>query len=162
MNYKKLFLNHIIFYFKNEYINIKSKNLIFYGRSVGSIYAVHTASVFNNAAGLILESGISDVKERIMLRIKNPKELNTTKDELEKEFYKYFNIKKKLSSFKGKSLILHTINDGLVDVSHGKHLFENVNEPKKLQLFKSGNHNSIFMVNKKKYFSTLFDFINIK
>ena len=141
-------------------LNIKSKNLIFYGRSVGSIYAVHAASVFNNANGLILESGIADVKERIMMRINSPKEINTTIDELEKEFSKYFDTKKKLSNFKGKSLVLHTINDGLVDVSHGKRLYEYLNEPKKLQLFKNGNHNTIFSVNKKKYFETIFDFIN--
>jgi len=141
-------------------LNIKSENLIFYGRSVGSIYAVHAASVFNNASGLILESGIADVKERIMMRIDSPKEINSTTDELEKEFSKYFNTKKKLSCFKGKSLVMHTINDGLVDVSHAKRLYEYLNEPKQLELFKSGSHNSIFLVNMKKYFDTIFDFIN--
>ena len=142
-----------------ESLNIRQKNLVFYSRSVGTIYAVHAASVFNDVKGLILESGIADVKERIMMRLAGAWEIDSADEELENEFKKYFNTQNKLSKFKGKSLVLHTINDGLVDVSHGKRLYEYLNEPKKINLFERGDHNSIFVANKQEYFEIIFDFI---
>ncbi|MCD4795039.1 MAG: alpha/beta hydrolase [Bacteroidales bacterium] len=140
-------------------LNISQTNIILYGRSVGTIYAVHAASVFPNAYALILESGIADTEERIMLRISNPSEIDSTREELKQEFEKYFNVKEKLSKFKGKSLVLHTVNDQLVDVTHGEKLYEYLNRPKSIHLFERGNHNTIFTVNQDKYFNILFDFL---
>ena len=141
-------------------LNIPQNNIIFYGRSVGTIYAVHAVSVFTNAYALILESGIADVKERIMMRISSPSEINSSENELQQEFETYFNTEKKLSVFKGKSLVLHTINDQLVDVNHGKQLYNFLNEPKKLHLFERGDHNTILAINDNEYFSIVFDFLN--
>lgn len=140
-------------------LNIPEKDLIFYGRSVGSLYAIHAASVFKNAYALILESGIANIEERIMLRLPDPSEIATTIEELRTEFDKYFNAQRKLSAFKGKSLVLHTINDQLVGVEHAKQLFDYLNNPKKIHLFERGDHNSIFMVNQKEYFELLFEFL---
>lgn len=140
-------------------LKLPESDLIFYGRSVGSLYAIHAASVFKNAFALILESGIADIEERIMLRIPNPSEIGTTINELRDEFDKHFKAKKKLSAFKGKSLVLHTINDDLVGVEHGEQLFDYLNNPKKIHLFERGNHNTIFMVNQKEYFDLLFEFL---
>jgi len=140
-------------------LNLPEKDLVFYGRSVGSLYAIHAASVFKKAYALILESGIADIEERIMLRIPDPSEIRTTIEELQSEFDKHFNAKNKLSVFKGKSLVLHTVNDQLVGVEHGKQLYEYLNQPKKIHLFERGDHNSIFMVNQKEYFEILFDFL---
>lgn len=50
------------------------EQLILFGRSVGSIYAIHAASCFPSIAGLIIESGIADPLERLLLRI-TPQEL---------------------------------------------------------------------------------------
>lgn len=141
------------------HLNIKQSRLIFYGRSVGTIYAVHAAYKFPEASGLILESGVADVKERVLLRLNSPAEINSTKEEINKELDKYFNTKEKLSKFNGRSLVMHTINDHILDVSHGKKLYEYLKEPKDIHLFKSGNHNTIFMENQSKYFGLLFDFL---
>ena len=40
-------------------------DLIFFGRSVGSLFAIEAAARFPEAAGLIIESGVADVKERL-------------------------------------------------------------------------------------------------
>ncbi len=141
-------------------LNISQTDMILYGRSVGTIYAVHAASVFSNAYALILESGIADTEERIMLRINSPSEIGSTHEELKQEFEKYFNTKKKLSRFKGKSLVLHTVNDQLVAVAHGKKLYEYLNRPKSIHLFEYGNHNTIFTVNQEEYFKLFFDFLS--
>lgn len=140
-------------------LNIPQNKLVIYGRSVGSLYAVHAASVFTNANALILESGIADVEERVMMRISSPAEIGSTNKELKQEFEKHFDTEKKLSAFKGKSLVLHTVNDQLVNVAHGKRLYGFLNQPKKLHLFERGDHNTIFAVNQKTYFEMLFDFL---
>jgi len=140
-------------------LNIPEKDLIFYGRSVGSLYSIHAASVFTNAYALVLESGIADIEERIMLRISDPSEIGSSIKELKNEFDKCFNAKRKLGVFKGKSLVLHTINDQLVGVEHGKQLFDYLNNPKKIHLFERGDHNTIFMINQKEYFKLLFEFL---
>ncbi|NJO90073.1 MAG: alpha/beta hydrolase [Chloroflexia bacterium] len=90
-------------------LGVPEKDLIFYGRSVGSLYAIHAAFVYNNAYALILESGIADIEERIMLRVPNPEEIGSSIKELKSEFENYFNAKTKLSFFDGKSLVLHTV-----------------------------------------------------
>lgn len=140
-------------------MNIPQNKIILYGRSVGTLYAVQAAAAFPNAYALILESGIADIEERIMIRLSSPAEINSSIEELKQEFQKHFNTKKKLSAFKGKSLVLHSINDQLVSVSHGKKLFEYLKQPKKMHLFERGDHNTIFTVNQNEYFQILFDFI---
>jgi pimeloyl-ACP methyl ester carboxylesterase len=141
-------------------LNIPEMDLVFYGRSVGSLYAIHAASVFTAAYALILESGIADIEERIMLRIPDPSEIETTIDKLRAEFDKYFSAKRKLATFKGKSLVLHTVNDQLVGVEHGKQLYQYLNQPKRIHLFERGDHNTIFMINQKEYFNVLFEFLD--
>jgi pimeloyl-ACP methyl ester carboxylesterase len=56
---------------------IAPERTVFFGRSIGSFFAVHAVSHFPNAAGLILESGIFDVLERNALRVE-PSELGVT------------------------------------------------------------------------------------
>ncbi|RLD74953.1 MAG: alpha/beta hydrolase [Bacteroidetes bacterium] len=140
-------------------LNIPQTKIILYGRSVGTLYAAHAAYIFPTADALILESGIADIEERIMIRLNSPAEINSSYEELKEEFTKHFDTKKKLSAFKGKSLVLHTENDQLVSVEHGKKLYEYLNQPKNIHLFERGDHNTIFTVNQNEYFQILFDFL---
>lgn len=48
---------------------IPPEKIIFFGRSLGSLYALHGASLYPQAAGLIIESGLADPLERILVRI---------------------------------------------------------------------------------------------
>ena len=139
-------------------VDIPMEDIILFGRSVGSIYALHGASIFPNISGLIIESGISDVITRIFRMVKPKKK--EMEDKVIAEGKKYFDHKKKIQSFKGKVLIMHTEHDTLVSSSNAKDLYEWANEPKKLKLFELGDHNDILFVNKEEYLGLLDEFIN--
>ena len=140
-------------------LEIEEKDFIFYGRSVGSMYAIHAASLFPNAYALILESGMADVEERILMRLNDPSDIGATYEELQAEFKTHFNTEAKLKSFKGRSFAMHTFNDQLVSVEHAEKLYSFLNEPKKKEIFERGDHNTIFFTNRDVYFNLIFDFL---
>ncbi len=132
--------------------------LIFFGRSVGSIFAIEAAARFPQAAGLILESGVADVLERLLLRVE-PRELGVSAAELEGEIDRSLNHQRKLSTYPGPLLVMHTQNDGLVDVSHGQRLYDWATGEKRIKIFPHGTHNDIMYVNAREYFGLLAEFI---
>ena len=67
--------------------------------------------------------------------------------------------KQKIESFSGRTLILHTRNDDLVQVSHGERLYEWAREPKEKLIFERGDHNNIMAVNTEAYFKAVERFI---
>lgn len=141
-----------------EALGKPARQLIFFGRSVGSIFALEAAARFPQAAGLIIESGVADVLERLLLRVQ-PQELGCTADELLAAVETYLNHQRKISAYSGPLLVMHTRNDGLVDVSHGQRLYDWAGGRKQLKIFPHGNHNDIMFVNAREYFSLLADFI---
>ncbi len=141
-----------------EALQRPASDLIFFGRSVGSIFAIEAAAKFSQAAGLILESGVADVQERLLLRI-DPSEIGVSAAELEAEIDRSLNHQRKLSTYPGPLLVMHTQNDGLVDVSHGQRLYDWAPGKKKLKIFSQGTHNDIMYVNARKYFALLAEFI---
>jgi len=141
-----------------EALGKPASELIFFGRSVGSIFAIEAASRFPDAAGLVLESGIADVEERLLLRV-TPQELGVTAEKLAAVVEQDLNHQQKLAAFKGPLLVLHTEHDGLVDVSHGQRLYDWGAGQKQLKIFPRGNHNDIMFENAREYFALLADFI---
>jgi len=141
-----------------ESLGRAAEELIFFGRSVGSIFALEAAAKFPQAAGLVLESGVADVLERLLLRVE-PSELHVSREMLEREVEQHLNHQEKLSRFLGPVLVLHTQHDGLVDVSHGQRLYDWAVGKKTLKIFPHGNHNDIMYVNAREYFSFLQAFI---
>lgn len=139
-------------------IDIPLEEIVLFGRSVGSIYALHGASIFPNISGLIIESGISDVVSRV-LRMVNPKDIRTTKELLQIEGEKYFNHKEKIKKFQGQTLIMHTKYDSVVSSDNATSLYTWANEPKELKLFENGDHNDIGYVNNDEYFLLINEFI---
>jgi uncharacterized protein len=133
--------------------------IVFFGRSLGSLYAVHGAGLFPHAAGLILESGIADPLERILLRVE-PWQVGTDAAGLREAVDRGLNQREKLASFRGRTLVMHTLNDDLVPVSHGERLFAWVNEPKELLVFERGDHNTILPANEEAYFAAVGRFIS--
>jgi len=133
--------------------------LIFFGRSVGSFYAAHAASLYPNAAGLILESAIADPLERILARME-PCQLGVSAEELHAEVDRVLNQRKKLAAFAGRTLVMHTRNDDLVDDSHAERLYGWANQPKELVIFERGNHNNIMEINRDSYFAHLEKFVS--
>lgn len=132
--------------------------IIFFGRSLGSLYAVHGAWLYPDAAGLILESGIADPLERILLRVE-PWQIGTDHDGLRDAVEREMDQSRKIASFRGRTLVMHTRNDDLVPVSHAERLFGWANEPKELIVFERGDHNTILPANEKSYFDAVERFV---
>lgn len=135
-----------------EASTIPPEKIIFFGRSLGSLYALHGSLLYPLAAGLIIESGLADPLERILVRIE-PGNVDATMDELKNEVDRCFNQQAKITSFTGRVLIMHTRNDDLVSVSHAERLYSWANEPKELVVFERGDHNTILPANEEAYFA---------
>jgi pimeloyl-ACP methyl ester carboxylesterase len=140
-------------------LGIPERELILFGRSVGSIYAIHATAHFPNVAGMVIESGIADPLERILLRA-DPSELGVTMSELEKEVRARLNHQKLLESFFPPSLFLHARHDGLVEVDNAERMHRWAAGPKSLVIFERGDHNSILLVNFEAYMNELKEFVD--
>ena len=134
------------------------KKLVLFGRSVGSLFALKAAGLYPEVAGLILESAIADLLERLLLRV-NPGELGATLQELEQAVSEQLDIQDILKNFSKPTLILHARHDGLVDVSHAERLADWCNGPVSLQIFPQGDHNDIMFVNGPQYFGLVKSFL---
>ncbi len=137
---------------------VPSDQIIFFGRSLGALYALHGAALYPDAAGLIIESGLADPLERILVRVA-PGDLGATLEELQQAVSHYLNQQAKISTFKGQVLVMHTRHDDLVSVSHAERLYDWANEPKELLIFERGDHNTILAVNQEAYFDAIQRFI---
>ncbi len=134
--------------------------VVVFGRSVGSIYAIELAARRPSIAGLVIESGIADPKQRILLRT-NPRELGVTPEEMEDAFSKYLDHEKKMKTYKGPLLLLHAVNDHLVGIDHAEqNLAWSTSENKKCVRFPWGDHNSIFFENRDAYLESLREFFH--
>jgi len=133
-----------------EAVGRPADEIVVFGRSVGSIYAIETAYRFPEVAGLILESGIADPGERILLRC-TPDELGVSKARLDAAFAERLDNLAKLQSRDKPTLVLHTENDHLVDVSHGERLAAAPARKARLVTFHAGDHNTIFSANREEY-----------
>lgn len=139
-------------------VDVDDDQIVVFGRSIGSIYAIEFAARYPDIGGLVLESGIADVLERILLRA-SPEELGTTREEMEREFGELFDHEAKLGDYPGPALVLHTENDHLVDKSHGERLAAWAGADAKLVMFERGDHNSIFHVNRDAYLAEVAEFL---
>ena len=142
-----------------EQLPASPEKTVFFGRSVGSIPALEAASLWPDAAGLIIESGIADVLERLLLRV-DPQELGVTPEQLRQDVAQRLDQQKKIAAFTGPLLLLHTTHDGLVDVAHAEQLYaRSGSDDKHLEIFARGDHNSIMMVNAEAYFTLVGKFL---
>lgn len=133
-------------------IDQPAEQLVLFGRSVGSLFALKAAELCPEAAGLILESAIADPLERLILRVR-PEEMGATIEELSTAVTHALNIPGILQNFKRPALILHTRHDGLIDVRHAEQLASWCGGPCELEIFERGSHNDIMFVNGQRYFS---------
>jgi fermentation-respiration switch protein FrsA (DUF1100 family) len=137
---------------------VSPERIIFFGRSLGSLYALHGASLYPKAAGLIIESGLADPLERILVRVE-PREIGATPETLRASVSRCLNQQQKMAAFKGRVLIMHTRNDDLVSVSHAERLYDWAHQPKELLVFERGDHNTIMGANQEAYFAAVGRFI---
>ena len=139
-------------------VGVPPSQVIVFGRSVGSIYALEWISRFPDTRGLIIESGIHDVWQRLRLRMK-PEELGCTEVELRAALNEYINHQAKLSGYHGPSLFMHAEGDQLVTIEHAQ---ANLAAARcgRLERFPRGGHNDILMANITKYTHVLRGFLS--
>jgi pimeloyl-ACP methyl ester carboxylesterase len=137
---------------------IPQERIIFFGRSLGSLYAMHGVARYPRAAGLIIESGLADPLERILVRVE-PRELGATMAQLKESVGRCLNQQEKIAGFGGRVLLMHTRNDDLVAVSHAERLYAWANQPKELLVFERGDHNTILPANLEAYFAAVGAFV---
>ena len=131
-------------------LGIPDSHIVLFGRSIGSLYAVHGVSRHPQVAGVILESGIANITERFFMRVQ-PEELGMSTTTLVDELQRHFDYAVKLRGFQGRTLVLHTRHDELVHVRHAELLYAAAPEPKTLHIFDQGGHNDIFYRNRQVY-----------
>jgi fermentation-respiration switch protein FrsA (DUF1100 family) len=139
-------------------LQLPPQELIIFGRSVGAIFALEAVRLFPDVAGLVIESGIADVRERLLLRVR-PQELGVSLTEFDATVDAHLNQQRKIAAYPGPVLVMHTRNDGLVSAQHAEKLYQWAPGRKELKIFPQGNHNDIMFVNSREYFSTLERFI---
>ncbi|MBP1728832.1 MAG: hypothetical protein H6Q56_1205 [Deltaproteobacteria bacterium] len=137
---------------------VPQERIIFFGRSLGSLYAVHGAALYPGSAGLIIESGLADPLERILVRVE-PRQLGASLAELQSAVEHSLNQRKKIASFRGRVLVMHACNDDLVAASHAERLHAWASDPKELLIFERGDHNTILPANEEAYFAAVGNFI---
>ena len=139
--------------------DISPEKAIVFGRSIGSLYAIELAHRQPNIAGLIIESGIADPSERF-LTYADLAAAGIAEADVHAEVQRHFDHKKKLSGYSNPLLILHTEDDGLIDMSHAERNHEwTGSTQKRFVRFPHGNHNTIFRANLTDYMDGLKQFI---
>jgi fermentation-respiration switch protein FrsA (DUF1100 family) len=93
---------------------------------------------------------VADLGKRFFQRVL-PEELGVSEAELLEELHHYFDAKRKLGGFQGKTLVLHARRDELIGAQHAEMLYAAVQEPKQLKIFEQGGHNDIFYRNQVEY-----------
>lgn len=126
-------------------VGVPFEQMVVYGRSVGSLYALHVAAN-RPVAGLVLESGISDVGQRLAIRLE-PRELGATQDQFHDALKARFDHHAKLAQTRCPVLILHTTHDHMVDVLHARTMAQWAGARGRLVELPQGDHNTIFAYN---------------
>jgi len=126
-------------------LGVPPEQLVVYGRSVGSIYAIEAAHRRPEIRGLVLESGIADPLERVLLRVE-PGELGVDGATFAAEARRHLDHEAKLGGFPGPVLVLHAADDDLVPPDHAERTAHWAPRSE-LVLFPQGNHNTILAYN---------------
>lgn len=142
-----------------EAVGVDPSRIVVFGRSVGSIFAIEAVHRFPNIAGLVLESGIADVHQRLRMRV-DPMEMACSEMDLKTAVAARMDHRAKLGAYSGPSLILHAEGDHLVTIDHAElnHAWAG-GEDKTLVRFPHGDHNSIFAYNQAEYLGHLAHFL---
>jgi pimeloyl-ACP methyl ester carboxylesterase len=131
-------------------LNIPDHKVVLFGRSIGSLDAVHGVYRHPQLAGLIIESGMADITQRFFQRVLS-EELNVSRTDVVDELRKYFDYAQKLGGFQGQTLVMHARFDELIEAHHAEMLYTAAREPKQLKIFQRGGHNDIFFRNRAEY-----------
>ncbi len=132
------------YYYLTKTLGISGRNIIVYGRSVGSGPSTYLATQVPIGA-LILESPFVSA-----FRVKTVIPLLP--------FDKFPNLKR-ISKITVPLLVIHGNNDNVIPPWHGKKIFAAAKEPKQAYWVKGGHHNNLLQVAQNQYWQTLDSFI---
>ncbi len=140
-------------------VGVDPARIVVFGRSVGSIFAIEAVHRFPELAGLVLESGIADVHQRVRMRVE-PTEMACSEADLAAAVAARMDHQNKLEEYQGQSLVLHAEGDHLVPIDHAERNHRWVGgKNKTLVRFSRGDHNSIFAFNQAEYLDRLGRFL---
>lgn len=122
--------------------------VVAFGRSIGSLYAVELAARAP-LAGLVLDSGIHDLTERLLVRLA-PRDLGTDAAGLRQEVERWFDQGAKLGRHAGPTLVLHAEDDDMVGIAHAR-ANAAAARASQLRAFPRGGHNGLFAYNAHAY-----------
>jgi alpha-beta hydrolase superfamily lysophospholipase len=137
-----------------------SREIIVFGRSIGSLFAGEVVRRFPDVRGAMFESGIADVLERILIRVE-PGEMATTGAQLREAVDEHLNQSAKLAAYGGPVLVLHARHDSMVDSTHGERLAAAAGnrEAARLVMFARGDHNNVMTANGREYWDEVAAFV---
>lgn len=142
-------------------VGLEAQQLVVYGRSVGALFAVELVSRYPQIAGLILESGVADVLQRLQVRM-NAQELGVSESELVATVAAHLDHRTKLRDYQGRLLVLHARDDDLVTPDHAQLHFDWAGtENKELVWFERGGHNGLLACNFPAYLDALQGFLQM-
>ncbi len=123
-----------------------ANEVVVYGRSVGSIFALELAARVPAVRALVLESGIAEPLERLRLRV-SAAELGVTEAALAHEAARRLDHRAKLARYPGPVLLLHAAGDHLVPFDNAERLAAWAGARATLRRFAAGDHNTILLYN---------------
>ena len=138
-------------------LGLSPQQVVAFGRSIGSLYAVELARRLP-LGGVILDSGIHDLAERLLCRL-TPEELGVTDAFFENDIRTHFDQGQKLSQFEGPVLLLHARDDQLVNATHAERNAAACQRPQ-LKLLPLGGHNNLYSVNRRVYLDSVREFLD--
>jgi len=164
-----------------ESLGYSKDQLYAYGRSLGSIYAIHFCHILGSEhkGGLIIDSGMASPFEWASLRssdsipylvesgkisMEEAKAFQASMEngEMKKAFDEKLDNIAKIRKFHGFLLLLHTKDDKSFPPADPEALFQEAGCPEEnkfLKIFDEGGHNHIFLFNKDEYLSLVLEFL---
>jgi len=140
-------------------LSLPPEDIIAYGRSLGSVFAIEMAYVQPQIGGVIVESGLSDMFPVMSKRL-SPEELSISTEQFRQILHQYCDQQEKWESYKGRVLLLHCEDDTLVPIRNAEENFARAGgDQKKLVRFEAGEHQYIWPMNWKKYSEEIAAFV---
>lgn len=136
--------------FLREVRGVAAEDILLFGRSLGGAVATWLATQVT-PGGLIIESSFTSIPDlaariypflpvRWLARIR-------------------YNNKERITRVQCPVLVIHSQDDELIPIAHGRALFESAQEPKRLLVIRGG-HNEGFLVSVDRYLRGIADFVN--
>ena len=136
--------------FVRTQLQVDSKNLLIFGRSLGAAVAAEMASRHDSRA-VILESPFVSIGEmaKVVLPALPIGPLLSAK----------FDVVDKVARIKVPLLVLHGDQDEIIPFEHGQRVFAAARQPKQFYPVKGAGHNDTFIIGGNPYYERLRNFI---